>query len=219
MNTGTKQLFACGALLIFSSGHAAERGPGWEAGAELIYQDAQPAAFEGGSSASLQTDYGWSLNATYRFNARFEVQFALDWQEIDYKATLRRQDLPNIALDVDGSLEAYTPRVAANYNFMDGPLTPYVTAAIGWTFVDTNIPDGLPQNFCWWDPWWGPVCAPYQSTRTFDDFVYDIGVGARWDISPGYSLRLAYERHWTDYDTATSVPDFDQVRLGIVMRF
>ena len=36
----------------------------------------------------------------------------------------------------------------------------------------------------------------------------------RWDLSTGYSMRLAYEKHWYDLDNAS--PDFDQFKLGFV---
>jgi len=41
-----------------------------------------------------------------------------------------------------------------------------------------------------------------------------VGLGVRWDVSPGYSMRFAYEKHW--YDADKSSPDFDRYKLGIV---
>jgi opacity protein-like surface antigen len=75
------------------------------------------------------------------------------------------------------------------------------------------------QVGCWWDPWWGYICTPYQSTKSVDEFVYQLGAGVRWDLSPGYTLRLAYEKHWFDAGNATSTPDFDQWKLGIAFRY
>ena len=33
-----------------------------------------------------------------------------------------------------------------NFNFLEGDLTPYVTGGVGWSFIDTNIPDAPPQT-------------------------------------------------------------------------
>jgi opacity protein-like surface antigen len=94
-----------------------------------------------------------------------------------------------------------------------------VTGGIGYSFIDTNIPDAPPQTACWWDPWWGYVCDTFQSTRNVEEFTYQAGVGLRWDVSPGYTMRLAYEKHWLDLGEATTTPDFDQFKLGIVFRY
>jgi hypothetical protein len=75
------------------------------------------------------------------------------------------------------------------------------------------------QVGCWWDPWWGQICTPYQSTKSIDDPVYQIGAGVRWDISTAYTMRFMYEKHWFDYDKAASTPDFDQLKLGITFRY
>jgi hypothetical protein len=102
---------------------------------------------------------------------------------------------------------------------MEGDFTPYVTGGIGYSFIDTNIPDAPPQTACWWDPWWGYVCDTFQSTRNVEEFTYQAGVGVRWDVSPGYTMRFAYEKHWLDLGEATTTPNFDQFKLGIVFRY
>jgi hypothetical protein len=81
-------LFLAASLLAFPVHAQNTRGPGWEFGADIIYQDAADVSFEGGSSASLDADWGLAFTFGYRFNERFELGFALDWQEVDYDATL-----------------------------------------------------------------------------------------------------------------------------------
>jgi opacity protein-like surface antigen len=206
-------------LLLASSALAQERNQGWDLGFDVIYQDSQSATFDGGSSVETDSNYGLSVSFGYRINARLEVGLALDWQDIDYDAALVRQAPPAASVDVSASMEAFTPRAYLNFNFMEGPLTPYVTGAVGWTFIDTNIPNGLPQDYCWYDPWWGPVCVREQPTASTDELVYDLGVGLRFDTASNFSLRLAYERHWADYEHAGSTPDFDQIKLGVTIRY
>lgn len=221
-------LMGLGSLLLAPVIHAQERGVGWEFGADLIYQlsqdvDANGGLDEGGSNFSLDDDIGLSINFGYRFSDRLELQFALDWNDVDYDASVvTYSDItgqPNGTLDISGSLESFTPRAAVHYNFVDGPITPYVKAGIGWTFIDTNIPEGRAQTVCWWDPWWGYVCGNVQDTRSVDGFEYELGLGVRWDIGPGYSLRVGYEKHWLDLSEADGTPDLDQFKIGIVYRY
>jgi opacity protein-like surface antigen len=219
MKTPATSLLLAATFLAGTTAWSAERGPGWDFGLDVIYQDSTDLTFEGGSRASLDSDWGFAVNFGYRFNEHLELAFALDWQTIDYNATLQSATTPTLRINVDGDLEAITPRISVNYNFMEGPITPYVTAGAGWSFVDTNIPTSRVQIGCWWDPWWGQICTPYQSTKSIDDFVYQAGVGARWDLANGFSMRLAYEKHWFDYGRATSTPDFDQFKLGVLFRY
>ena len=196
----------------------ADRDTGWEFGGELIYQTSQDISGDNGSTAALDDDIGLALTFGYRVNPHLEVQFGVDWNTVDYTANLVSADLPNVEVGVDGELESFTTRVGVNYNFIDGPITPYVNGTIGYSFIDTNIPDGPPQSGCWWDPWYGQICGTWQSTRSLDKFIYGAGLGVRWDTSDTLSVRLEYQKRWIDASDAGS-PDFDQFKLGVTFMY
>jgi len=196
----------------------ADRDTGWEFGGELIYQTSQDISGDNGSTAALDDDIGLALTFGYRVNPHLEVQFGVDWNTVDYTANLVSADLPNLEVGVDGEMESFTTRVGLNYNFIDGPITPYVNGTIGYSFIDTNIPDGPPQSGCWWDPWYGQICGTWQSTRSLDKFIYGAGLGVRWDTSDTLSVRLEYQKRWIDASDAGS-PDFDQFKLGVTFMY
>jgi opacity protein-like surface antigen len=200
--------------ILWSAGASADRQPGWDFGGELIYQDSQDISFDGGSSASLEDDIGIALTFGYRFNSRFELIFGLDWNTVDYDINIA-SDGGQLGVSGTGDLESFTPRVGVNFNVLEGDLTPYVTGGVGWSFIDTNVPDGPPQSACWWDPWWGYYCGTWQDTRSIDELAYNVGVGVRWDVSSTITLRFGYEKHWLDIGQATSTPDFDQLKFGV----
>jgi len=207
----------CGAWSL--AAHA-DRGTGWEFGGELIYQDS--ADFDGSetSSGSLDSDLGVALTFGYRFSSKLELTFGLDWNNVDYSASIVAEDVPLVPdgthVNIDGTLEAFTPRVGVNFNFIDGPITPYVSGTIGYAFVDTNIPDGLPQTGCWWDPWYGQICGTWQDTKSKDSFIYGLGVGVRWDVNDAWSVRFGYEKRWIDADSSV---DLDQIKLGVSVMY
>ena len=196
----------------------ADRDTGWEFGGELIYQTSQDISGDNGSTAALDDDIGLALTFGYRVNPHLEVQFGVDWNTVDYTANLVSADLPNVEVGVDGEMESFTTRVGLNYNFIDGPITPYVNGTIGYSFIDTNIPDGPPQSGCWWDPWYGQICGTWQNTRSLDKFIYGAGLGVRWDTSDTLSVRLEYQKRWIDASDAGS-PDFDQFKLGVTFMY
>jgi opacity protein-like surface antigen len=218
--------FTIGLALLLCAGTAlADRQPGWDFGGELLYQFSQDVDFEGGSKADLDDDLGLALSFTYRFNSRLELLFGLDWNSYDYSADIAPAPtspggpIVGTGFSIDGEIETWTPRVGVNFNLLEGDLTPYVTGGVGWSFIDTNVPDGRAQSACWWDPWFGYVCGTFQDTKSLDELTYNVGVGLRWDLGSSISLRLGYERHWLELDKATSTPGFDQLKLGIIGRY
>jgi opacity protein-like surface antigen len=216
LHIATLAAAACG---IWSLPAHADRGTGWEFGGDLIYQDSEDFDFEGGSSASLDSDIGIALTFGYRFNERLELTFGLDWSTVDYDATIQSGDFPDVQVGVEGDMEAFTPRVGVNFNFLEGDITPYVSGFIGYSFIDTNIPEGPAQGGCWWDPWFGQVCTVWQPTHSVDEFIYGLGVGMRWDVNDMWSLRFGYEKHWIDISTVEGSADLDQLKLGLTVRY
>jgi opacity protein-like surface antigen len=194
------------------------REAGWDFGVDVVYQLSDDADFEGGSTLDFDDDIGLALLFGYRFTSKFELQFAIDWNDVDYSGVLQSADIPSLTASIRGELETFTPRVNAVYNFMDAPLTPYVGGGIGWSFIDTNIPTGQVSVGCWWDPWWGQICTPYQETLSTDQFTYQLGAGVRWDFNAVGAARLSWEKTWFDYSNATSTPSWDQIKLGFMYR-
>lgn len=198
----------------------ADREQTWEFLFDVNYQDSYKVNFEGGSSANTDSDLGFSLGANYHYNNRLQLQFTFDWLRLDYDATIQSGDFPpNPSYGVRGEMESFTPRVNVVLNLLESNFTPYISGGIGWSFIDTNIPQGPPQTGCWWDPWWGYICQTYQNTRDTDELAYQAGVGVRWDVNRGLSLRLGYEKQWIDVGTATSTPGFDVIRFGLGYKY
>ena len=194
------------------------REPGWEIGVEATYMLSQKVDFNGGSSLDIKDDVGAALIFGYRFDSKLELQFSFDWNEVDYHGTLQSALIPALNASVNGTMETFVPRFNGTYNFLTGPLTPYVTAGVGWSFIDTNIPTGQVQVGCWWDPWWGQVCTPYQPTKNVDAFTYEVGVGARWDLGESMTLRGGYLKRWLDLSHASGTPNFDRFELAFLWR-
>src|SRR5882672_88066 len=195
------------------------RDRGWEWGFDVMYLNSADWSFEGGSTVSTSSDEGVSLTFGYRFYPHLELQGAFDWQNTGYLATIVSGDVPPLpSISLNGDYEAWTPRINFNYNILDRNITPYVTAGLGWSFIDTNVPSGQVSVGCWWDPWYGQICTAYRNTRSFDSLTYQAGIGLRWDFQRGYSLRLGYEKHWYDFSKGTGSADLDEIRFGFMIR-
>jgi len=160
-------LWTAAFCLSSSAAIAQSRDTGWEFGADVVFQTSQDIGFDNGTT-TFEDDIGLSLYAGYRMSSRLEFQFGLDWSNADYKAEYQPPQLPNTTINIDSEIEEFTPFAKVNFNFLEGPITPFVSANVGWSFIDTNIPEGQAQVGCWWDPWYGQICTTYQPTRSTD---------------------------------------------------
>jgi len=120
---------------------------------------------------------------------------------------------------LSSELDTYTVSVGGDYYLFDANLSPFINAGIGWSWVDTNIPSGLPGSVCWWDPWLGYICSSNTPTHDESSFFYSAGAGLRVDFSRRNFLKVGYYRGWADYEKASGSPDNSSVRLELGFSF
>ena len=161
--------------------------------------------FGGGTSIDTDADLGFGMGFGYNITNKFALHADWSWASSNYQAKIAKTDSGGISTGTQtasGTLDSSTFALNLSYYFLDGPLTPFVLGGIGWTWVDSNVPSGLPQTGCWWDPWYGYICTSYQNTYTKDYFSYNLGLGARWDVIPGLFLRGSAGWQWVDLGRA-----------------
>jgi len=177
---------------------------------------------DGGSKLELDPALGFGVGFGYNFTNKFALHLDGSWTRSDYQAKITTTDSGGIstgATTVGGTLDTATVALNLTYYFLNGPLTPFVMGGVGWTFLDSNIPSGgPPEGVCWWDPWYGYVCTYYRDTYTKDYFSYNLGLGARWDVIPGFFLRGSVGWQWVDLGQAGTT-DFMGGRLDLGYMF
>jgi len=206
------------ALALPSAAHAqgAPREGSVEFILPLIYTSATSFNGQGGSSADLNANLGFGFGLGYNLNNHFQIGGLFNWSSRNYQATL--VDTPSgTQRKATGYLESSTIGVNAVYFLMaDSKFTPYLTAGLGSTFIDTNIPNGAPASGCWYDPWYGQVCSTYVPTKTQTAVSYTAGAGVRFDMTRSVSVQGSYNKVWFDYSNAN--PSLDAWRLDFVFR-
>ena len=216
-----RTLLACVASLALSlpvGAHAAADAGQWETDLGISFMNSTDAEFEGGTSADFESDTGFRLGVGYHFTENLEAGVSLGIGQRDYEVEIAG-DEPGESFRSKGDLDYTSFVVNGTYNFLSGPFSPFVTAGIGWSWVDTNIATEPPQTGCWWDPWFGYICSTWQDTRTIDGLTYQLGVGGRYDFSDTVALKASYRIDWIDFDKAQSTPDFDGFELSIGWKF
>ena len=166
--------------------------------------DAAAVNFEGGARADINDDLGFGFGLGYNIDNHLAVRGLFSWHSTSYSATRVLDDGSGTTVSFGSRLDTTTMDIGVDYNFLADRLTPFVSAALGWTFVDTNIPAGIPVTVCWWDPWWGYLCNTVQPTVSETEFSYRAAIGVRYDINSNIFVRASFGKYFIDYDKATS---------------
>jgi len=200
-------------------GSSRDRTGSWEWSLSGIYQDSEKTGAQGGSSVDIDSAWGLGFNLGYNFNNRLAFGADFEWLRPDYKATLVSDSIPADTTIINHSFDQMNFRFKGVFNLIDGPLTPYAEAGVGWTYVDSNVMDGPPVTGCWWHPWWGYICSNYYSTYTETSFSYGGALGVRYALKNGTILKLSYSNYSLDSSGAAADPTLSAFRLEYGWRF
>lgn len=162
---------------------------------------------EGGSSLQTDTGIGFALGWHYNFDPHWSAGAEFGWGHIDYRGTVQPDRTVNNggSTRVTGTMYTSNLRFVGTYNLAPGPLTPFLTANAGWTYVDTGIPSGLPQNSCWY--WWYYYyCGTYTPTHATTKFSWGAGLGVRADVGRSFVLRGMVSQQYVDFAQYNSTP-------------
>lgn len=213
-------IVATAALLAGAVTQAAEseRSRSWEATIQLIGTGSEKSGGNGGSGIDFDSAVGFGFGVAYNFSQHLSVGFDASFVEPDYTATVVPEG--GDAYSFKHKANIFNGALNGTWNILKGNFTPYVQLGIGWTYVDSNVSDGPPETGCWWDPWWGYVCANFYDTYDDNRFSWNGGVGLRYEFENRMYLKGSVNKVFIDGGNNGSDPDFDlwKLELGWMMR-
>ena len=163
-----------------------------------------------------RTSLGFGLG--YNLNAHIELSVLFSSSNTHYTATLIPEDDP--ANPVRGSANLYISTIdfGVTYNFLSTPFTPYVSANIGSSYIDSGIPTGEIGSGCWYDYWYGYICTPVAITHTTTELNYGLGAGLRYDFNRKLYIKGGVTRNVIDFNSEHT-PDFLSYQFFIGFMF
>ncbi len=193
----------------------------WEFTLLPQYSQSFDANGNGGSRLEVDDGWGFGIGFGYNFNDHFALGGEFVWNHADYEARLTpAAGNPNGPARISGDLETSTLRLTGTWNILPGAVTPFVMGGLGATYVDSNVPDGPPQTYCWYDPfYWSYVCGTGYPTKDDTYFSYIAGAGLRWDATDQFFLRGLAARQWIDIGGGIGTQAVTQFRIDIGFKF
>lgn len=176
----------------------AKRAGKWEVFFAPTWMDDVQFSGKNGSSADVNGRSSLGMGFAYNINDNIEVGMLFNGSYGNYSA--EGIDDEGAKHSYNGTMYTSTMAASAAYNFLDGPLTPYVGANLGFTYIDSNIPSGEAVGGCWYDPWWGYVCGNYPLTYTSTNFSYGADAGVRLDVDSMF-MKAGIGKNYIDWDS------------------
>jgi len=183
-----------------------------------LFTDGDSYVFDGGTTLRTDTGVGLSLGYAYNFNSHFSAGIDFAWSETDYRATAQPASGTTTSRSINGTIETSTIRFNGTYHFATSEFTPFVTGGLGWTYVDTNIPTGTGDPFCYYYPWYGSYCGTYVPTAATTKFSYNLGVGLRLDVGRGF-FRGLVNQQWVNFGDSYGSQAATQYRIDFGTKF
>ncbi|WP_168203195.1 outer membrane beta-barrel protein [Marinobacter fonticola] len=196
----------------------AERTAAWDLSVHLLGNFHESSKGSNGSSLNIDSSVGLGLGGGYNFSEHLKLGAELSFLSPDYTA--------NITVDggaqqkIESEMEVFNGHLYGAWNFLEGPLTPYVRAGLGWTYVNSNIVSNeVPMGVCWWDPWWGYICSGFYDTYDDTRFSYGGGLGMRYELDNQYYIQGGVDRYEMSGEGLGASPNFELWRLEFGWRF
>jgi len=182
----------------------------------LNYQNSINEKTEGGAALNVDSVVGWGIGLGWNWTSKVNLSYKYLSSKPHYLATTIGEDPASEPQVIDHTMTKISHQFNVTYHFMDGAFSPFVIGGVGWVKLDSNIPSEPFQASCWWDPWWGYICAGEWKTFSTTEFVYNLGLGFRWDINNAIFTRGSYSREFIKLKNGSLDLDMAMLEIGLM---
>jgi len=195
---------------------AGSRDGRWEGSVILAFQTGLDRTYEGGSELKVDSTLGWGFSFAWNWTERLNLAYRFMSTSPKYSALFVQEEDPDTPGELNYKMTKNTHQFNVTYNFSSKAFTPFVVAGVGWTKLDSNVPNSPPALGCWWDPWWGYICFADWETYKTSEFTYNLGAGVRWDINTMVFTKASYVREFLSAENGSINLDTAVIELGMM---
>jgi opacity protein-like surface antigen len=133
----------------------------------------------------------------FHFSDYFSVHSDFMFGEATFNGNLPLQGGGTFYRSQDAFIQ--TGRFNIDYNIINRRITPFLTAGLGYQYLETELHNAPPVGYCWWDPFYGYVCYYDHPVAWRTDFTWNAGGGVRWDITDHLFIKVTGGATWLEY--------------------
>jgi len=179
----------------------------WEFFLSPMLTNSKLLQFDNGAEANINKRSSLGFGFGYNMNKHIELSLVFASSNANYTGTRIADDSAKTPEKFTSNLYTSKMDFGFTYNLFKSAFTPYLSANIGSTYIDSGIPTGNISTICWWDPWWGYVCAPQAQTYTSTEINYGAGIGLRYDFNRKLFMKGGIAKNYLDVNSSNR-PDF-----------
>lgn len=203
-------------LMISINANAAfydSRAEKWEFFLAPMVTNSKVLQYENGAEADINKSSSLGFGFGYNINHHIELTLIFSAGNSNYSGTRIIDNDPEDPENPNGpqkfTSNLYTSKLdfGFTWNLLKSAFTPYISANIGSTYIDSGIPTGNIVTGCWWDPWWGYICSPSAQTYTSNELNYGAGFGLRYDFNRKLYIKGGVAKNYIDLNSSNT-PDF-----------
>jgi Outer membrane protein beta-barrel domain len=191
----------------------------WEFFLAPMVTNSKVLQFSNGAEADINKRSSIGFGFGYNINAHIELTGLFSSSNSNYTGTRiidndpEDPENPNGPQNFTSNMYTSSLEFGFTYNLLAAPFTPYITANLGTTYIDSGVPTGdINTGYCW-DPWYGYYypCASAQ-TYTTTEINYGLALGLRYDFSRKLYIKGDVGKNYIDVDSSNT-PDFTTYRF------
>lgn len=176
----------------------------WELFLAPMITNSKVLQFDNGAEADINKRSSLGFGFGYNLNSNIELSVLFASSNANYTGTRIADDGANTPEKFTSNLYTSKLDFGFTYNLFSSAFTPYISANIGTTYIDSGIPTGNISTACWWDPWWGYVCGPFAQTYTSTEFNYGAGIGLRYDFNRKLFIKGGIAKNYLDTNSSNT---------------
>ena len=168
--------------------------------------------FDNGAEADINKHSSIAFGLGYNINSHIELSLDFASSNANYTSTAVPEDPAESPVTSTHSLYTSSIKFGFTFNLLSTPFTPYVTANVGSTYIDSGVYTGNVGTGCWWYPYWGYVCGPVAQTYTSTELTYGAALGLRYDFNRKLYIKGDVGKNYIDFGNSNT-PDFTTYRF------
>ena len=209
-------LFLLPFFLISPSLAESDREGTWQFSFTPHYTASKSLSFGDKGDIDFNDRSGWGFGVGYNFTNYVSLDLNFMSSNGSYNGSVNEDN--GTVSNYSTNMYSSSIDLALTYNILDDNFTPYVSANVGSSFVDSGVPTGNYYGGTCYDPWYGYYPCVDAETHTTVKFHYGAAVGLRYDFENRLFLKGGVNANVLDFNS-DQLPYFVTYQVSIGTTF